>query len=97
MDMIYTSSREHDHLRCCVFQYMHYVNYEFVNDLYIESKTRLSTDGGERTSNIYDCQDFKQVFTGVSLCTFPTNFHGSPQNFKQVSTGVIGVPVTRKI
>ena len=35
-----------------------------------------TTDGGDRTSNIYDCQNFQHVFSGV------------PVHIKQIFTGV---------
>ena len=58
--------------------------------------TRRSTDGGDRTSNNYDC---KKVLTSFhsSPSTYQTYFHGSLHIFIQVFTCVNGVPVTQKI
>ena len=52
----------------------------------------LCTNGGDRTSNHYDCQNFKLVFARVPI-HIKQIFMGLPV----VSTGVNGVPVTQKI
>jgi len=41
------------------------------------------THGGDRTSNNYECQNLKQVFT-----KFKTSFHGSPRTNQPLFTGV---------
>jgi len=43
----------------------------------------ISTDGGDRTSNNYDCQNFQQVFTGVPV-HIKNDFTGVPRISKKI-------------
>jgi len=53
-----------------------------------------STGGGDQTSNNYNFQKFKQVFTGVPAF-FKKVFTRTPE-LKQVFTAYTGIPVTQK-
>ena len=57
-----------------VYIYVHICTHVYIHIFLLE--LGVPTEGGDQTKNIYDCQNFKQVFTGV------------PVTFKQVFTGV---------
>ena len=61
-------NRDRGSLSLCIYTYV-------CLSAYIHTNT---TDGGDRTSDYYDCQDFQQVFTGVPA-RITHNFSGDPK------------------